>query len=150
MKPKNPQPLVYATKHARRRFRERVALPPRAVDRAALLAWERGARLHDLGISLAAQDALRRRADSIAQKGAPPRQFRVYRGVMFVFSEEGTLLTVIDGIAGEYQKGHRKNGAEHRFWLRGQQRGPHNNQRPPRRAEGLDAEDDVADGEDDL
>ena len=79
--------IVTVTKHARKRLRERLGLPSRAVVRAAALALRSGLSSEDTN------KELRRYLDAKAQENADI--IRVYRGSVFAFATVGDTASLI-------------------------------------------------------
>ena len=93
------------TKHARRRFKERVKLPHRATERMALLALERGLDEDDPSLSPPLRAKMRRARQN---HDMPPGQHGVYcmyQGILYIFASNGALLTVLPGFDDPDQRG---------------------------------------------
>lgn len=104
---------VHITKHARRRFKQRAKLPARATDRMAALAYEHG--LHEDDPSLTPPlRAKMRRARLKDQSTGKPFVYRLYRGLLYIFTDLGALVTVLQDFDDPDQRGtDRKDEVKH-------------------------------------
>lgn len=79
------------TDHGRKRVRERLKLPARAVRRMAEKAWTEGQRLHELTLPVQHEIKVRQGRHDPGGRFTEPV---VYRGFLFIFSKEYlTLIT---------------------------------------------------------
>jgi hypothetical protein len=88
-----------ATLHGKRRFRERVRLPARALKRQVALAWMSGLRPEEL------TGVLRTKLDMIRKRHAAderPAEYRVWRDYIYVLDRETrALITVYPALLAE-------------------------------------------------
>lgn len=79
------------TKHAKRRFRQRLKLPARALKRMAGQAWEHGQRVHELPkaarLKVLSQQS-RFDPDGVAEPV-------IYRGFIFIFDRETRAFVTV-------------------------------------------------------
>lgn len=133
---------VRASKHARRRFKERAKLPPRATERMAALALREGMKPNDPRLSPPLRAKIERTRQNNLDNLSLWSIYRVYRDCLFIFAADGTLITVIHGFDDPDQKGqHQKSSG--RRWLRGEIQTFKHGRRPRRTdAFGMDEDDE--------
>jgi hypothetical protein len=88
------------TYHARRRFKERAKLPPRAARRAAQKALEFGMDENHPDLSPALRGRLLRSKNNpehVSPNPDAPYKFRVYCGLLYIFKHNNALITVLPG-----------------------------------------------------
>jgi hypothetical protein len=78
------------TTHARKRVRERLGLPARAVRRMAQRAWDEGKRLHELPTPVRLELLDRQRMHE--QRTGTEAELVVYRGFLFLFNKYDRAL----------------------------------------------------------
>lgn len=112
-----PEPWV--TKHARRRIKQRAKLPPRAAARAAKMALLHGQDENHPALTPPVRAKIIRTRDRYAAETGVAGIYRVYQGLLFIFSAYGSLLTVLEGFDDPDQKGrfHGKDGVR---WKNGE------------------------------
>lgn len=109
---------IRTTKHARRRLKERAKLPPRSAARQAVKAFTEGKTPDDPEVSPALRARIEKfMARSWAETGEQ-RVYRLYRGCLFVFADNGALITVLPHYD-ETPFGLRKHRWDGTTWSRG-------------------------------
>ncbi len=121
---------VSVTNHGRRRVKQRVKLPPRAALRLARKAFLEGIEGDHPSLTPPLRAAVANAKNRPAGPQGAAQYFRVYRGALYIYSAQETLITVLSGFDDEHRAGIPRKDKEDMVYVKGQRLRSHLGRRP--------------------